>query len=261
MCSKVQFLIICLRSLLLYISFVLAGLTLGTVGNIYAIFANKKQMTNYISFGAKVLLKLFHIIIGVKLEIRGRENIIKGPCIVASKHQSAYEAVMLFNQFYPRLAYAMKQEIGGQFFYLKPMYRKYDGIPINRNDGAKALIKMEKGAIEKLKSGRQFAIFPEGTRVPFGSKANFKKGVARIYAKANAPVVPVALNTGATWPKKGFIFYPGKIILEFLPAIEPGLSQEEFLQKLQTTIQTATAKLEEETPCNYYLKKEGLCKK
>ncbi|MGV3278538.1 lysophospholipid acyltransferase family protein [Rickettsiales bacterium LUAb2] len=252
-------LIIIIRNILFYICLIIIGVIGTPIGNIYALFANKRQATAYTAGGAKLIRIAFHLCMGVKVEYRGLENLIKGACIVASKHQSAYETTLFFNMFYPRLAYALKKEVKYIFPYLYIMYSKYDGVEVDRKDGAKALIKMEQAALKIIKEGRQFAIFPEGTRVPIGKEAEYKRGVLRLYEKANVPVVPVALNTGTVWPKDSWLYYPGKIIIEFLPTIKVGLSSEEFMLELQTKINTATTKLLAETPCNYYMRKKGLC--
>ena len=46
----------------------------------------------------------------------------------------------------------------------------------------------------------------------------------------------MALNSGSVWPKKGFIKYPGKIVISFLKAIEPGQPKDEFIINLEKKI-------------------------
>ena len=58
-----------------------------------------------------------------------------------------------------------------------------------------------------------------------------------------APVVPVALNAGVFWPRRTFLRYPGTIVMEILPPIEPGLSDEVFKATLIDRIETATDRL------------------
>ena len=48
--------------------------------------------------------------------------------------------------------------------------------------------------------------------------------------------MPVALNSGNVWPKKGIIKYPGKITVSFLEPMEPGLNRDEFMKKLEMKI-------------------------
>ena len=85
-------------------------------------------------------------------------------------------------------------------------------------------------------SKRPLLIFPQGTRVKFDEKLPFKKGAGRIYEALNLPCVPVALNSGKVWPKKGMLKYPGKIIVSFLEPIKPGLDRDEFIKKLEIKI-------------------------
>ncbi len=83
---------------------------------------------------------------------------------------------------------------------------------------------------------RPLLIFPQGTRVKIDEKVPFKKGVGRIYETLNIPCVPIALNSGCVWPKKGVIKYPGKITISILKPIKPGLKKEEFIKILEENI-------------------------
>src|SRR5262249_19704185 len=57
------------------------------------------------------------------------------------------------------------------------------------------------------------------------------------------PVCPVALNSGAFWPRHSYLRYPGTIIAEFLDPIPPGLPRQEFMDRLQSAIEGASNKL------------------
>jgi len=76
---------------------------------------------------------------------------------------------------------------------------------------------------------------------------HFHPGVAAIYKTANVPTLPVALNSGLFWGRRSIgMKRPGTITLEFLPPIDPGLERNEFMDRLQTSINTATDRLEAE---------------
>ena len=64
----------------------------------------------------------------------------------------------------------------------------------------------------------------------------FKKGVGRIYEALNILCIPIALNSGNVWPKKGIIKYPGKITIYLLEPIKPGLNRDEFIENLENKI-------------------------
>ena len=53
--------------------------------------------------------------------------------------------------------------------------------------------------------------------------------------------MPVALNSGLFWT--GFLKKPGRIVVEFLPAIPAGLKRADFMRTLQERTETATARL------------------
>ena len=63
-----------------------------------------------------------------------------------------------------------------------------------------------------------------------------KKGVGRIYETLNISCIPIALNSGYVWPKKGIIKYPGKIIISILEQIKPGMNRDEFTKNLEDKI-------------------------
>jgi 1-acyl-sn-glycerol-3-phosphate acyltransferase len=59
----------------------------------------------------------------------------------------------------------------------------------------------------------------------------------------NLPVCPLALNSGLCWPRHSILRYPGTIVVEFLDPIPPGLSRQEFMERLQSSIETASNRL------------------
>jgi 1-acyl-sn-glycerol-3-phosphate acyltransferase len=186
-------------------------------------------------------LALFNLICGVKSEIRGRENIPAGGCIVACKHQSAWETMALAWSFYsPR--YILKQELMWVplfGFYLK----KAKQIPINRGKKAEAVAAINAAALSAVSEGGQLLIFPEGTRRPVDAEPAYKMGIAHLYETLKVPVLPVAINAGVTWPRRTFIKRPGLVVMEFLPVIPPGLPKAEFFARLQETIESNSNRL------------------
>ena len=65
-------------------------------------------------------------------------------------------------------------------------------------------------------------------------------------AATEAPVVPVALNSGVFWGRRRFLKRPGVITLEFLPPVPRGLDRRAFLSELQARIETASERLRAE---------------
>jgi len=195
----------------------------------------------FVNWWCDVELGAFAWLIGVKTVVRGEENIPEGACIVASKHQAMWETLFLHRHF-RNPALILKREL-----MWVPIFgwwiAKMRMIPIDRGAHAAALRKMLRSAKERADAGRPIAIFPQGTRTPPGTQNTYKPGVAAIYGAIDVPVVPVALNSGLCWPKKGYAYKPGIITVEFLAPIAPGLPRKEFMAELEARIETATDKL------------------
>lgn len=190
---------------------------------------------------ARTELWLLKTIVGTKLEVRGREKLPKSACLVASKHQSAWETFALIPLFRDP-AYLMKRELfwipfHGWFSY------KFEMIPVDRDKGPTALRRMLAEAKIRAAAGREIIIFPEGTRRAPGAPPDYKTGVFLLYEALQIPCVPVALNSGLFWPRRSLKRYPGTIIVEVLDPIPPGLPKREFLPRLQETIETASNRL------------------
>ncbi len=186
-------------------------------------------------------LALLAWICGLRHEIRGREHLPAGACIVASKHQSAWDT-LIYSQLLEEAAYVMKQEL--LWFPLFGLYLMKSGVvAVDRAGGAKALRAMVADAGRFAEAGRPLVIFPEGTRTAPGDKRPYHPGIAALYRQLALPVVPVALNSGLFWARKAARKKPGTIVLEFLPPIEPGLSRKAFMAELEARIETASARL------------------
>ncbi|MEX2319041.1 MAG: 1-acyl-sn-glycerol-3-phosphate acyltransferase, partial [Bauldia sp.] len=83
----------------------------------------------------------------------------------------------------------------------------------------------------------------EGTRRAPGAQPDYQTGIALVYRSLDAPVVPVALNSGLFWPRRSFLRYPGTIVFEFLSPIPPGLDSRTFLRRLESSIESASDRL------------------
>jgi 1-acyl-sn-glycerol-3-phosphate acyltransferase len=192
------------------------------------------------SYG-RTSLWLLRVICGISVEWRGLQNIPEGVCIVACKHQSAWETFALYAVLRDP-GYILKREL-----MLIPLFgwytRKARLIPVDRSAGMAALTQMTARAQAELARGRQLVIFPEGTRQPPGAEPSYKPGLAFLYSKTDVPCVPMALNSGLFWPRRSLRRVPGTIIVEALPPIAPGLNRKVFAAELQSVLEEATARL------------------
>lgn len=170
-------------------------------------------------------------IVGISWRVVGQENLPDGACIVAAKHQSAWETCKLLLLFGDP-AVVLKQELLNM-----PMwgwYAKKSGmIPIDRGGRTRTVSVMLTAASAAAAEGRKIVIFPQGTRVAPNVRRPYKSGVAALYQGLQLPVVPMALNSGLLWSRNSFIKRPGLITIAFMPPIPVGLSRPELMTRLE----------------------------
>jgi 1-acyl-sn-glycerol-3-phosphate acyltransferase len=181
------------------------------------------------------------VICGTRLEVRGREKLPKGACLVAAKHQSAWDTFALIPVFRDP-AVVMKAELGWIPFY-GWFSHKFEHIFVQRDRGPSALKAMLRDAQSRVEQGREVVIFPEGTRRPPGAEPDYRPGYIALYGGLNVPCVPLALNSGLFWPRRSFLRYPGTAVIEILDPVPPGLARAQARALIEERIETACARL------------------
>jgi 1-acyl-sn-glycerol-3-phosphate acyltransferase len=186
-------------------------------------------------------LFLLRVVCGTGVEWRGREKLPQGAFIVACKHQSLWETFALFALLRDP-TFVLKREL----MWL-PLFgwlaTKAGMIPIDRGARASALARMTTRAREEIARSRQVVVFPEGTRRSPDARPRYLPGVAHLYSETGLSCVPIALNSGLYWPRRSLRRYPGKVLVEVLDPIPPGLERRDFLLHLQKVLEDATARL------------------
>ena len=187
----------------------------------------------FLAYYVILILKLF---LNTNVVFHGLENIKKvEKFFIASAHQSMFETFVLQAPLNFPIFILKKELLKIPLFgwYLK----KIGSIEIVRGITTKENLNFfDKIKNTIRKSNRPLLIFPQGTRVKFGDRSPFKKGVGKIYESLALPCIPVALNSGKIWPKNSFIKYSGDIHVSFLEPIEPGLNKTIFLKILEEKI-------------------------
>lgn len=214
---------------------------IGTIGLPF-LLAPRRAAMRFGRFWSRGVLFLLRAIVGLEHRIVGLDRIPAGGCIVAMKHQSAWDAIAL-----PLVlddpAAIVKREL-----LVLPFYGWYMGragaIAIDRKGGAVALRRMLAAARQAAAEGRPVVIFPQGTRVAPGASMPYQPGVAALYQALGVPLVPAAVNSGLFWGRRSFVKRRGRIVLEFLEPIQPGWSRRRLMTELEQRIETATSALE-----------------
>jgi 1-acyl-sn-glycerol-3-phosphate acyltransferase len=178
-------------------------------------------------------------IVGLKSEVRG--EVPQGEVIVASKHQSFFDIILLVSVL-PRPKFIMKSSL--RFAPIVGWYANRIGcVPVNRGKRAEAIRQMMAGVTSGDAPAGQLVIFPQGTRVAPFSYLPYKIGTFVIYNVTGQPCVPAATNVGIFWPRHGILRKPGLAVVEFLPTIQPGLDRETFMERLEADVEVASDRL------------------
>lgn len=184
------------------------------------------------------------VICGISFEVQGK--IPSGPCLIASNHQSTFET-LVFHKILKSPVFIVKKEL--LFIPLIGWYlTKMGMIPVNRSRKNLSIRSLTSVVSKKISQGHCVIIFPEGRRVLPDQHSTFKPGIASFYTLLNQSVTPVVTNSGSFWSRRSFIKYPGKIIINFLEPIEPGLLAKPFLAQLQQTIYSHLSLLTNKDP-------------
>ena len=234
---------VALRSLIFNIAFYLNLIALMILG-LPLLFAGRHGVFFMARLWGATSVWLLEKICNLRIEYRGLENIPGHGYVLAAKHQSFLETFALL-KYAPDFAIVLKRAL----VYI-PVFGLYlvasKQISIDRSKGRSALSQIIAQARPVIAAGRQIFIFPEGTRRPAGAPPAYKFGVAALYAETKAPVLPVALNTGLFWGRRGFLRRPGVAVIQYLEPIPPGLERAEFAARLQEQIETACNRLNAE---------------
>ncbi len=180
------------------------------------------------------VMATLRILCGLRCEIRGTPP--QTEALIAAKHQSFLDIMLIYSAL-PRAKFIMKAEL--RFAPVLGWYALRMGcVMVKRGARGSAITKM----MADVKSGQerpgQLVIYPQGTRVAPGDIKPYKIGSAALYAQLDQPCHPVATNVGVFWPKRGILRKPGLAVVEFLPAIAPGLSNADFMAQIEDAIET-----------------------
>jgi 1-acyl-sn-glycerol-3-phosphate acyltransferase len=227
-----------LRSLLFVMQMYLAMLVLAIVYTPFAIFRREAALAACHSYCRWVRWTAAWMV-GLRSEVRGTPP--ADPVLVAAKHQSFFDIILLFGAM-PRPRFIMKKEL--VWAPILGWYALRIGcVPVDRGKRGLAIAQMMEAVAAGRQQPGQLLIYPQGTRVAPGAKLPYKVGSALLYAQLGQDCVPAATNVGVFWPRHGIYRKPGLAVVEFLPRIAPGLDNATFTALLEDRIETASDRL------------------
>ena len=199
---------------------------------------------------------------GMRVEIRGRENIpAKGPALLANKHHAEADGLVLAAEI-PGIAFVAMQELFRYPLIGSILYR-LQMIRVDTCGGGRERANLAQFAQRAFESGRHIAIYPEGNLMEPGERERYRSGIFYLYRDLALPVTPVATSLGLVWNRRDWRKKAGACAVEFLPAIETGLDKEAFMQRLEETIESNSDRLIAEfsgrpyTPSRLVLRSQG----
>jgi 1-acyl-sn-glycerol-3-phosphate acyltransferase len=225
----------CLLSLLFIVQMYLAMLVVGLAYLPYALINRDGAVAACHAFCAWVRFSL-RVICGLRSEIRG--EVPQGEVLIAPKHQSFLDIILIYGAL-PRAKFIMKAEL--RFAPILGWYALRIGcVPVNRGKRGAAITQMMADVKSGLARPGQLIIYPQGTRVAPGEVLPYKIGTAALYSQLGQPCVPVGTNVGLFWPKRGILRHRGLAVVDFLPAIPPGLGNAEFMELLEAQVEASS---------------------
>ena len=129
----------------------------------------------------------------VKIEAFGIENLPKeNGFVLFPNHQGLYDTLAFFESCPRTLAFVIKKE-ASNIILLKQVVKATGSLIMDR-ENIRQSMEIINIMTEEVKKGRNFVIFPEGTRSKQGNKLlDFKPGSFKSAVKAKAPIVPCAI--------------------------------------------------------------------
>lgn len=186
-------------------------------------------LTRYriITCWSRLTIAAARTICGIRYRVLGAENIPPRPCVILSKHQSAWET-LAFQVILPPHVWVLKRELlwipffGWGLAMLSP-------IAIDRSAGVRSLRHTLEQGRARLAQGFSIVVFPEGTRTAPGARGTYHPGGAWLAVRTGTAALPVAHNAGLYWPRNAFLKYPGTITVSIGPALDSRAASPEVL--------------------------------
>ncbi|MCW4149813.1 1-acyl-sn-glycerol-3-phosphate acyltransferase [Halomonas sp. 18H] len=230
------------RSTIFYIGYFAAMLVCGVLFLPPSPFLPLASRYRLLNLYNHFIIAWFRLVCGVRYEIRGRENLPEGACVLLSNHQCEWETVYL-QLLKPPVCTVLKKELLN-FPIFGWGLRLLHPIALDRSRPSRAMKQVLTQGKQRLEEGLSVLIFPEGTRVEPGQQRRYNKSGAVIACRAGVPVVPVAHNAGERWPGRHWVKQPGRLTLVVGEPIETaGRSAEEVLAETEAWIEARLSEI------------------
>lgn len=231
-----------MRSLIFNVLFYALTAVFAVMCVVLSFLPTRKPIMYGLSAYTKTMMWMMKRVAGINISVHGRENVPEeGAVIIAAKHQSYGDGFVMFSQFFD-LSFVTGDHME-KFMLLKRILNKAGAVVIDSCGGSDVRDNLQKRADVIRREGRRLLIYPEGHLSQVGTQHRYRKGVYFMYRDFGCPVVPVATNLGQRWNQNDWTKHMGDARVEFLKPIPPGLEKDEFMQRLESAIETRSQAL------------------
>ena len=162
----------------------------------------------------------FFRLAGMPVSLLDARHLPAGPCVVVANHASYLDGVVLKAALPARFSFVIKKEVSRvplAGFMLRRIGAEFVDR-FNRHAGGMDARRLFKAA----GAGQALAFFPEGTFLAQPGLGKFHTGAFAIAARAELPIVPIAIRgTRRVLPSGRFLPRPGRIHIQVLPPLVP----------------------------------------
>lgn len=206
-----------------------------------ALAPGRGPMTAAIRLYTRRMLWGMRAIAGIKIELKGQENLPDGAFIIGAKHHSWGDGFVMFANI-DNLSFVTGDHME-RFPLMGAVLRKFGAIIVDNCGGPEARKALTESAAAVAREGRRILIYPEGNLAKPGEHFRYRSGVYFMARDFGLPVVPVATNLGCFWRQTDFKKTAGVATIEFLPAMDVGDDKNAFLKRLTAVVETRSQEL------------------
>lgn len=235
-----------MRSLLFNIVFYLLTTVWATLLLLTVLLPGRGAVTRGVVFYAHMVILLARLIVGIRVEVRGRENLPRGrAAIVVSKHMSDLDPIVGLTLM-PELTALAKKELFA-IPIIGILLKKLGIVRIDRQSGT-AHQEMPRVVMHLAETGRPLIVYPEGTRSRPGERLKLKSGAFYLQQDGSLPCIPMATNSGLHWPKKSMVRRPGTVVYEIGAPLARSASKADFMAQVEAMVIERSDALMREDP-------------
>ena len=199
--------------LYIFLGFITAIIFLIILVFIFIFITGKCKATNKYNHAILYqLLNFVRIVLRIKLEVKGIENIPNDTFVVYGNHKSNCDVILVYLAYKKVMSAVAKKELA-KIPILRFIMKSFKVIPLDREnerEGVKALLE----AIKLVKGGYNMIIFPEGgvkTR-EYETMVGFKAGSFKLATKPGATISPCSI-IGSSKISKNYPWHKSKVTI------------------------------------------------